>query len=97
MKTLLTTIAAGLIASTAALAQDMGRYEDLRLDTSDRGDVFAEGRQRVADPDKSTRYNDLRLRTSDGDPETDATFSTRGGTTGEGFAYGGYGPGNDSR
>ena len=48
---------------------------------------------------QSTRYEDLRLETFSDESAPVATFSTSGpvSSLGEGFAYGGYGAGNDSR
>tara|TARA_R110002049_G_scaffold29972_5_gene102158 strand:- start:30733 stop:31029 length:297 start_codon:yes stop_codon:yes gene_type:complete len=98
MKLLITTAAAALI-STAAFADNSDRYNDLRLDTSVNAQTeYAEG-TRTVDADASTRANDLRLDTSDADNKPDVSFSTRSDlrSAGEGYIYGGFGPGNDSR
>ncbi|TMM55314.1 hypothetical protein [Sulfitobacter sabulilitoris] len=101
MKLITTTIAATLL-STAAFADNSDRYNDLRLDTSNAATVYADGEQPKADADASTFYNDLRLNTSDAETSEDGvTFSTRSDasarTSGEGYIYGGFGDGNDSR
>jgi len=97
MKLFTVTIAAAMI-SGAAFAEQSDRYNDLRLDTSETSTTsYAEGKQNVADPSKSQRYNDQRLRTNDREFNSDVTFSSRNQTAGEGYIYGGFGPGNDSR
>ncbi len=96
MKLFTATIAAVLI-SGAAYANESTRYNDLRLDTSNSGAQFSQGEQRKADPSESQRYNDLRLKTYDRDFDEAATLSTREKTAGEGYIYGGFGDGNDSR
>ena len=101
MKLITATIAAAVL-STAAVAENSTKYNDLRLDTSASAEVYADGAQAKADAGESTVYNDLRLNTAANEPvEDDVTFSTRSNddarTAGEGFIYGGYGEGNDSR
>ncbi|MEP3741133.1 MAG: hypothetical protein ABJM89_03405 [Sulfitobacter pontiacus] len=96
MKLFIATAAATLVA-TASFAGQSTRYEDLRLDTSVTADViYAEG---AGDTRPNNRAADLRLDTFGNDNHPIATFSTSGpqSSLGEGFAYGGYGPGNDSR
>ncbi|MFG6590791.1 hypothetical protein [Sulfitobacter sp. 1A12157] len=96
MKLFIATAAATLIAS-ASLAGQSTRYEDLRLDTSVTADVVHAADAGETRPNE--RAADLRLDTFPGARAPVATLSTSGpvGSLGEGFAYGGYGAGNDSR
>ncbi len=96
MKLFIVTAAATLIA-TASLAGQSTRYEDLRLDTSvTSGVVYAE---QAGATRPNERAADLRLETFSDDRAPVANFSTNGlqSSLGEGFAYGGFGAGNDSR
>ncbi|SFD98649.1 hypothetical protein SAMN04488523_104143 [Sulfitobacter brevis] len=98
MKLIIATTAAALL-STAAFADESTRYNDLRLDTSKSAiELSGDHRETLIGEDQSTRAADLRLDTSD-DSGVDASLSTRGSiqSPGEGYIYGGYGPGNDSR
>ena len=98
MKLILTAAAAALIG-TAALADNSSRYNDQRLDTAKTGTELTVGnRATVLDGSISTRAADPRLNTNM-DDQADVTFATRNNamTAGEGFLYGGFGPGNDSR
>lgn len=96
MKLFIATAAATLIA-TASFAGQSTRYEDLRLDTSVTAEVV------YAEDTGATRPNeraaDLRLETFTGDRAPVATFSTKAAQSSpsEGFAYGGFSSGNDSR
>ncbi|SFF02864.1 hypothetical protein SAMN04488523_11555 [Sulfitobacter brevis] len=98
MKLIIATTAAALF-STAAFADESTRYNDLRLDTSKSAiEYSSEIRETVVGEDRSSRAADLRLDTSD-NSGVDASMSTRSSiqSPGEGYIYGGYGPGNDSR
>jgi hypothetical protein len=98
MKLFIATAAAALIG-TAAFADTSTRYNDLRLDTSNSAQTtYSDGTQSEALPEASTRANDLRLSTADEDKSADGRMSTRSDvrTSGEGYIYGGFGPGNDS-
>ncbi|KZY50735.1 MULTISPECIES: hypothetical protein [Sulfitobacter] len=96
MKLFIATAAATLIA-TASFAGQSTRYEDLRLDTSLTADVVHAADAGETRPNE--RAADLRLETFSDESAPVATFSTSGpvSSLGEGFAYGGYGAGNDSR
>lgn len=98
MKLFITTAAAALI-STAAFADESTRYNDLRLDTSANAeDVFSDD-VRSTDLDGAQRGRDQIVSTADDSFDADVTFSTRSAirTPGEGYIYGGFGEGNDSR
>ncbi len=98
MKLFITTAAAALI-STAAFADESTRYNDLRLDTSKNGEEVFSDDVRSTDLDGAQRGRDQIVSTADDEFEADVTFSTRGAirTPGEGYIYGGFGEGNDSR
>lgn len=99
MKLILATATAALIG-TVALADQSTRYYDMRLDTSKTADQVYSDEVRPTDLDAAQRGRDsLMYSTADQDQTPDATMSTRSDirTQGEGFIYGGYGPGNDSR
>ena len=96
MKLFIAPAAATLIA-TASFAGQSTRYDDLRLDTSvTSGVVYAE---QAGATRPNERAADLRLETFSDDRAPVANFSTNGlqSSLGEGFAYGGFGAGNDSR
>ena len=71
------TASALILFSTAAIAGNSDRYNDIRLDTS------------------------ATAAQSEAQTGTTVVFSSKGGkqggTAGEGFIYGGFGPHNDSR
>ncbi|MFG6562426.1 hypothetical protein [Sulfitobacter sp. 1A15299] len=96
MKLFIATAAATLIAS-ASFAGQSTRYEDLRLDTSVTADVVYAADAGETRPNERAAV--LRLDTFSGARAPVATLSTSGpvGSLGAGFAYGGYGAGNDSR
>ena len=50
-------------------------------------------------PLESTKANDITFSTADNNFDADTVMSTRSAerSPGEGYIYGGYGPGNDSR
>lgn len=96
MKLIIATATAALISTGAVYAEKSDRYNDLRLDTSQSSIDFS-GDRRNQDADRSQRANDLRLNTAPVEKTPDFSFSTRNKTRGEGFIYGGFGPGNDSR
>ena len=98
MKLFIATAAAALIG-TATLADESTRYNDLRLDTSKNADVVFSDDVNPTDLDGAQRGRDQLGSTADGDTEADVTFSARNAarTAGEGYIYGGYGEGNDSR
>ena len=50
-------------------------------------------------PLQSTKANDITFSTADNSFDADTVMSTRSAerSLGEGYIYGGYGPGNDSR
>ena len=92
MKLIMTTAAAALI-STAAVADNSTRYNDIFLDTSvtaETSDVYGNN-DRMRNPNASN--------TADADKNRDTVMSTRNAlrSPGEGYVYGGFGPGNDSR
>ena len=98
MKLALTTLAAALI-STAAFADNSTRYNDLRLDTSKNAERVFSDDVRSTDLDAAQRGREQIGSTADNTFTDDVTFSTRSAirTPGEGYVYGGYGEGNDSR
>ncbi|MGJ8590171.1 MAG: hypothetical protein ACSHXW_18860 [Yoonia sp.] len=99
MKLFIATATAALI-STTAFADLSTREKDMRLDTSITAETtYAAGSQSKAKPEGSTRANDLRLNTANDTKQNDTSISTRSKlqSAGEGYIYGGYGPGNDSR
>lgn len=98
MKLFITTAAAALI-STAAFADQSTRYNDLRLDTSVNAEDVYSNDVRSTDLDGAQRGRDQIISTADDSFEPDVTVSTRSAirTRGEGYIYGGYGEGNDSR
>ncbi|MDF3383338.1 MULTISPECIES: hypothetical protein [Sulfitobacter] len=100
MKLIMTTAAAALI-STAAVADNSTRHNDIFLDTSvnsDASDVYGNS-DRMRNPHASTKANDIMLNTADTDKNRDTVMSTRNAlrSPGEGYVYGGFGPGNDSK
>lgn len=98
MKLFAATAAAALI-STAAVADESTKYNDLRLDTSMGAETIYSDATRSTDLDGAQRGRDQIISTADDSYEADVTFSTRSEirTPGEGYPYGGYGEGNDSR
>jgi hypothetical protein len=98
MKLLIATTAAALIG-TIATADQSTRYNDLRLDTTVGSETtFSRGTVET-DLDAAQRGRE-QFRTGERTTlDGDVTFSTRGTirSEGEGYLYGGYGPGNDSR
>jgi hypothetical protein len=100
MKLFIATAAAAALISTTAIADLSSREKDLRLDTSINAETtYATGTQSNARPEASTRANDLLLNTANDDKQDDLSISTRSKlqSPGEGYIYGGFGPGNDSR
>ncbi len=100
MKLIMTTAAAALI-STAAVADNSTRYNDIFLNTSvtaETADVYGNN-DRMRNPNASTKANDIMLNTADADKNRDTVMSTRNAlrSPGEGYVYGGFGPGNDSK
>jgi hypothetical protein len=99
MKLIIPTAIAALI-STAAVADVSTKVQDQRLDTSVSGSVATSGnREANVAEDRSTKAQDLRLQTQ-ADGQADVTYSSRNNdarSPGQGYIYGGYGPGNDSR
>tara|TARA_Y100001951_G_scaffold102675_1_gene109791 strand:- start:4016 stop:4312 length:297 start_codon:yes stop_codon:yes gene_type:complete len=98
MKLFLTTAAAALI-STTAFASNSTYYNDLFLDTSmNAGKVYSDD-ERAMNSNLSTRANDLTLNTANSDKMEDTVLSSRSDlrSPGEGYIYGGYGAGSDSR
>ena len=98
MKLLITTAAAALI-STAAVADNSTRYNDIFLDTSIGAEKVYGNNIRVLAPGESTKANDITFSTADATFEADTVLSSRSElrSPGEGYIYGGYGPGNDSK
>ena len=98
MKLLITTAAAALI-STAAVADNSTYYNDLFLDTSVGAEAVYGDETRVLAPGESTKANDITFSTADTTFEADSVLSSRSElrSPGEGYVYGGFGPGNDSR
>lgn len=98
MKLILTTAAAALI-STAAVAENSTRYNDIFLDTSINAQTVYGDSERNWKPGASTKVNDIFLNTSDRAKNDDTVMSTRSSlrSPGEGYVYGGHGQGNDSR
>ncbi len=98
MKLFITTAAAALI-STAAFADQSDRYNDLRLDTSKNAERVYSDDVRPTDLDGAQRGQDQAYSTADERKQPDVTFSTRSNirSAGEGYIYGGFGEGNDSR
>ncbi|NUH65077.1 hypothetical protein HTT03_07150 [Sulfitobacter sp. S0837] len=98
MKLIMTTAAAALI-STAAVAENSSRYNDIFLDTSVGAEEVYGNNTRMQDADRSVKANDIRLNTADMDKDADTVLSSRSTlrSPGEGYVYGGFGPGNDSK
>jgi hypothetical protein len=98
MKLVMTTAAAALI-STAALADNSTYYNDLFLDTSVGAEEVYGDKTRVLAPGESTKANDIMFSTADASFQADTVLSSRSDlrSPGEGYIYGGFGPGNDSR
>jgi len=96
MKLFTATAAATLIA-TAGFAGQSTRYEDLRLDTSVTATVVHAEDAGATRP--NARAADLLLDTFADDRASEATFSTNDAQSslGDGYIYGGFGAGNDSR
>ncbi|KKK90604.1 hypothetical protein LCGC14_2721330 [marine sediment metagenome] len=98
MKLILTTAAAALI-STAAVADNSTRYNDIFLDTSTgAGEVYGNN-DRMRPAGESTKANDITLNTADATKNDDTVMSSRNAlrSPGEGYIYGGFGAGNDSK
>ncbi|MEM6303326.1 MAG: hypothetical protein AAF744_01310 [Pseudomonadota bacterium] len=95
MKRIITAAAATALMSTAALADKSDRYNDLRLDTSEKAERTFADDPNPTDLERAQRGNDQRFR----DEGPSVTFSSRNAarTPGEGYLYGGFGEGNDSR
>jgi hypothetical protein len=98
MKLFIASAAAALLG-TVALADESTKYNDLRLDTSESAAVTYSDEVRGTDLDGAQRGRDQIITTADDDFNADMRLSTRNElrTNGEGYIYGGYGPGNDSR
>lgn len=98
MKLIMTTAAAALI-STAALADTSTYRQDLFLDTSIGAEKTYGDETRMLAPLESTKANDITFSTADNSFDADVVMSSRSDlrSPGEGYIYGGYGPGNDSR
>ena len=98
MKLILTTAAAALI-STAAVADNSTRYNDIFLDTSTGASEVYGNNDRVRSADESTKANDIMLNTADTAKNDDTVMSSRNALSspGEGYVYGGFGAGNDSK
>jgi len=99
MKLIMTTAAAALI-STAALADTSTYRQDLFLDTSIGAEMTYGDEARMLAPLESTKANDITFSTADNSYNDDTVMSTRSearSSAGEGYIYGGYGAGNDSR
>ncbi|MEP2983246.1 MAG: hypothetical protein ABJN39_07670 [Sulfitobacter sp.] len=98
MKLVITTAAAALI-STAALADNSTYYNDLFLDTSIGAEKVYGDETRVLAPGESTKANDITFSSADAKFEADTVLSSRSElrSSGEGYIYGGYGPGSDNR
>lgn len=98
MKLFIAAATAALI-STAAFAENSTRYDDMRLDTSKTADRVYSESVRPTDLDAAQRGADQQYSTADDTKAPDTTFSTRSNISaiGEGYPYGGYGKGNDSR
>jgi len=97
MKLIMTTAAA--LISTAALADTSTYRQDLFLDTSIGAEKIFGDETRLLAPLESTKANDITFNTADNSFDADTVMSTRSAerSPGEGYIYGGYGPGNDSR
>jgi hypothetical protein len=98
MKLFIATAAAALI-STAAFADNSDRYNDLRLDTSKTANQVFSDETRSTDLDAAQRGASQQRSTADGTKKDDMSLSTRSSikSNGEGYIYGGFGEGNDSR
>lgn len=98
MKLILTTAAAALI-STAAIADNSSRYNDIFLDTSAGAQTVYGNNTRAERMGLSTRASDIFLNTADDATRADTVLSTRSDlrSPGEGYIYGGFGSNNDSR
>ncbi len=98
MKLIMTTAAAALI-STAALADNSTYRQDLFLNTAIGAEKTYGDETRMLAPLESTKANDITYSTADNSFDANTVMSTRSAerSPGEGYIYGGYGPGNDSR
>ena len=98
MKLIMTTAAAALL-STAAVADNSTYYNDLFLDTSVGAEEVYGDETRVLATGESMKANDITFSTADDTYDADVVLSSRSDlrSPGEGYIYGGYGPGNDSR
>jgi len=98
MKLFITAAVAALI-STAAVAGNSTYYNDLFLDTSIGAENVYGDESRMLAPGDSTKANDITFSTADATFTADTVLSSRGElrSAGEGYIYGGYGPGNDSQ
>lgn len=98
MKLIIATAAAALVG-TVALADQSTRYNDLRLDTAETASTVYANDRASTDLDAAQRGREGMSSTADGQYNADVTFSTRSEirTDGEGYVYGGFGAGNDSR
>jgi len=98
MKLIITTAAAALI-STAAVADKSDRYNDLRLDTSKTADQVFSDQTEPTDLEGAQRGQDQAATTENAIKTPDPVLSSRNAirSPGEGYVYGGFGPGNDSR
>ncbi|MEW9920980.1 hypothetical protein AB2B41_15310 [Marimonas sp. MJW-29] len=99
MKLFIATAAAALISTAAVASEKSTKYYDLRLDTSKNAEVIYSDDVRPTDLDAAQRGADQDFSTANDEITPDVTFSTRSAirSAGEGYVYGGFGPGNDSR
>lgn len=98
MRLFITAITTVLLG-TASFADNSSRYNDLRLDTSETLNRVYSGDSHSTDLDQAQRGRDQYRSTADELKSPDATFSSRSDakSRGEGYLYGGWGNGNDSR
>lgn len=99
MKLTIATLAATAVLATSAMADESQKYRDLRMDTQKTGTELTDATpETVVSKHMSSREADMRLDTSKRDaPEVNYSTRNDARSPGQGYIYGGYGPGNDSR
>ena len=98
MKLFIAATAVALTA-TAAMADNSTRYNDMRLNTAQTADKVFSDQVQPTDIDGAQRGRDQLITMNPTPTKPDVAYSTRSEirSPGEGYIYGGYGPGNDSR
>ena len=89
-------LTAATLIGTTAMAGTSTRYDDLRLDTANEAQSAFYISDQSSGLDRAQRGQDQRFAPM-GDRMALSTRATEARTPGEGYVYGGFGPGNDSR